>query len=199
MKFSINTTSFGALANDLRRLAGTELNKALGNKVAKCVDKVRDDAIALAPIAKSSYKVQIGKKNYKTVYPGRLKKSIKAMMHKPRGDVAGGVYAYYPDGKKPTETQKGDKYYAFAPEYGTTRGGWRETPSRPSPFLRPALLKNENFVMNEISNGIEIAINRAMYGKSRLSAEEVSAVESAMGGFVNWGDVSPRGLKKGKK
>ena len=138
------------LSNIAPQIEG-ELNKT----IALCCKKVQDDiqysmshterntAVSYYTNNKTRAHHPSMPGNPPAVDTGNLRESIRYEVHSEGKEVYGIVGT----------TQKDPDYGAYL-EYGTTKGGWGGHGMAPRPWLRPAMIKNNDWIRKSISNAV---------------------------------------------
>lgn len=137
---------------------GDELSKT----IELCCKKVQDDIqYSMAHTERDTSKTYYTNNKTKAHHPsmpgnppavdtGNLRESIRYEVHGEGKEVYGVV-----------GSSQLDENYAVYTEYGTTKGGWGGKGMAPRPWLRPAMIKNNDWIRKSIAIAIANSFKEA--------------------------------------
>lgn len=132
-----------------------QVEHSLVNTIKLCCKKVQDDIqYSMAHTKRDMSKTYYTNNKTKAHHPsmpenppavdtGNLRNSIRYEVHDEGKEVYGIVGS----------SQK-DENYAVYTEYGTTKGGWGGKGMAPRPWLRPAMIKNNDWIRQSIAKAV---------------------------------------------
>lgn len=146
--------TFDQFSEYLSKIA-PQVENELGKTIELCCKKVQDDIqYSMAHTERDMSKTYYTNNKTKAHHPsmpgnppavdtGNLRESIRYEVHGEGKEVYGIVGT----------TQKDTPYGQYL-EYGTTKGGWGGKGMAPRPWLRPAMIKNNDWIRKSIAAAV---------------------------------------------